>query len=152
MRSRSGLVRVAPRRKSGGQTFLTDALGLTVGNMNSSGSISGSYTPFGKVTASGTNASPYQFTGRESNGTGLDYYRARYYQPAYQRFIAQDPIGFHGGDVNLYAAMANDPVDHTDPLGPWWLVFPDSGGIYKLPQNFNQYPSRVSSGLPLNSA
>lgn len=44
---------------------------------------------------------PTKFTGRENDGTGLYFYRARYYNPTYQRFIAQDPIGFAGGDPNL---------------------------------------------------
>jgi len=37
-----------------------------------------------------------EFTGRENDGTGLYFYRARYYNPTFQRFIAQDPIGFGG--------------------------------------------------------
>lgn len=58
----------------------------------------------------------YEFTGRENDGTGLYYYRARYYSPTYQRFIAQDPIGFRGG-LNLYVYALNDPVDFGDPAG-----------------------------------
>jgi uncharacterized protein RhaS with RHS repeats len=34
-----------------------------------------------------------------------------------QRFISEDPIGFFGGDVNLYAYVRNDPLSFTDPLG-----------------------------------
>ena len=37
---------------------------------------------FGAASAFGTSSSDaYQFTGRENDGTGLDYYRARYYSP-----------------------------------------------------------------------
>jgi hypothetical protein len=43
--------------------------------------------------------------------------RARYYHPALQRFISEDPIEFDGGDVNLYVYVGNDPIDDTDPLG-----------------------------------
>ena len=46
-----------------------------------------------------------------------DYYRARYYSPTTQRFISQDPIGFGGGDVNLYAMVWNNPLSFVDPLG-----------------------------------
>jgi RHS repeat-associated protein len=35
-------------------------------------------------------------TGRENDGTGVYFYRARYYSATFQRFIAQDPIGFAG--------------------------------------------------------
>jgi RHS repeat-associated protein len=58
-----------------------------------------------------------KFTGRENDGTGLYYYRARYYSSTFQRFVSQDPIGFGGDDTDLYAYVANDPVDFTDPLG-----------------------------------
>jgi len=35
----------------------------------------------------------FRYTGRENDGTGLYYYRARYYHPGAKRFIAEDPIG-----------------------------------------------------------
>ena len=58
-----------------------------------------------------------QFTGRENDGTGLYYYRARYYSPSLQRFISEDPIGMGGGDLNLYAYVGNSPTNATDPNG-----------------------------------
>ena len=104
---------------SGTMAFLADALGSTVGLVNSAGGIDTSYTyqPFGATTVNGTSANPYQFTGRENDGASLYYYRARYYSPTFQRFIAQDPIGFAGGDANLYAYVGNDPLNHVDPRG-----------------------------------
>lgn len=33
------------------------------------------------------------------------------------RFMEADPIGFEGGDVNLYTYVGNNPVNLTDPLG-----------------------------------
>jgi uncharacterized protein RhaS with RHS repeats len=33
------------------------------------------------------------------------------------RFISKDPIGFAGGDVNLYGYVQNNPVNLTDPEG-----------------------------------
>jgi RHS repeat-associated protein len=109
---------------SGGLSFMSDALGSTMGFVNSSGSIVGSdtYQPFGKSTANGTATTAFQFTGRENDGTGLDYYRARYYSPLYQRFIAQDPIDFRGGP-NLYSYALDIPTILRDLLGldPFWL-------------------------------
>jgi RHS repeat-associated protein len=103
---------------NGGVTFMTDALGSTIGLVNSSGSIVGSYTyaPFGKTTASGSANQPFQFTGRENDADGLYYYRARYYNPLFQRFIAQDPIEFAGG-INLYGYVDNAPTEKSDPSG-----------------------------------
>lgn len=77
-----------------------------------------SYEPFGKTTASGTaNSNSSKYTGREDDGTGLYYYRARYYSPTLQRFISEDPIGFAGGDLNLFAYVGNDPISFVDPFG-----------------------------------
>ena len=53
----------------------------------------------------------------EFRGTGLNYYRARYYHPGLQRFISEDPLGVAGSDPNLYAYVANNPVRYVDPLG-----------------------------------
>ena len=47
----------------------------------------------------------------------MQYNRARYYSPTLQRFISEDPIGFAGGDVNLYGYVRNDPANLTDPSG-----------------------------------
>jgi len=44
-------------------------------------------------------------------------YRARFYDPGVGRFIQKDPIGFEGGDVNLYGYVGNDPVNWVDPTG-----------------------------------
>jgi RHS repeat-associated protein len=65
----------------------------------------------------GYQANPHQFTSRENDGTGLYFYRARYYSPTFQRFIAQDPLDFLGGDPNLYGYVRNQPTDLRDPRG-----------------------------------
>ncbi len=102
-------------------TLLADALGSTIGLVTANnGSIATSYTyqPFGATTASGTtNGNSYQFTGRENDGTGLYFYRARYHSPRFQRFVGQDPIEFRGGDSNLYGYAGNSPTNFVDPQG-----------------------------------
>lgn len=45
------------------------------------------------------------------------FYRARYYDPGIGRFIAEDPIGFGGGDTNIYRYVFNGPLHETDPSG-----------------------------------
>jgi RHS repeat-associated protein len=76
------------------------------------------YEPFGKTTTSGAGTTnSFGFTGREADGTGLHYYRARYYDARLQRFIGEDPLGFHAGDVNLHAYVFNSPTELVDPLG-----------------------------------
>jgi RHS repeat-associated protein len=55
-----------------------------------------------------------RFSGQTRGGR---YSWARYYHPSLQRFISEDPIGFTGGDVNLYAYVRNNAVNRRDPLG-----------------------------------
>ena len=54
---------------------------------------------------------------RGDEETGLYLYRARYYDPVAGRFISKDPIGFAGGDVNLYGYVQNNPINWIDPYG-----------------------------------
>ena len=63
-------------------------------------------------------ATSYRYTGREYDAdTGLYYYRNRWYDPEIGRFISEDPIGFAGGDINLYGYVGNNPLSFTDPYG-----------------------------------
>ena len=77
------------------------------------------YDSFGQIISqTGSIQNPYTYTGREyDEETGMYYYRARYYDANMGRFINEDPIGFLGGDVNLYAYVGNNPVNWIDPLG-----------------------------------
>jgi RHS repeat-associated protein len=75
--------------------FLRDALGSTIAMSDSAGTVQTEYTyePFGKTSSSGTsNTNSYQYTGRENDGTGLYYYRSRYYHVGLHRFISQDKL------------------------------------------------------------
>lgn len=102
-----------------GLYFTPDHLGSTTTLTDGAGSVVQQYrySPFGETSRSTTVNNPFQFTGREKDETGLYYYRARHYSPKWGRFVSQDPIGFAGGDANLYAYVANDPVNFTDPPG-----------------------------------
>ena len=132
--------------------YLADALGSIVALTDTSRAITteDDYEPFGATTTTGAgNKNSYKFTAREDDGTGLYYYRARYYHPALARFVSEDPIEFEGGDINLYAYVGSSPLSYGDPLGLWgiWIgklklgndrpywVFADSGrfGEVKIP-------------------
>lgn len=105
---------------SGTFTPLHDALGSAVALVDSSGKVQTSYTydPFGNTSVSGPeNGNDFQFTGRENEGNGLYYLRARYYSPALLRFINEDPLGFAGSGSNLYRYAYNNPISMTDPFG-----------------------------------
>lgn len=76
------------------------------------------YTAFGEAsTATETVPNPIRFAGREYDAeTGLYYFRARYYDPAIQRFASQDPAGIDAG-TNPYAFAGNDPMNGADATG-----------------------------------
>jgi RHS repeat-associated protein len=132
---------------SGSSDLLTDALGSTLALADSTGTIQTTYNydPFGATSINYFQSSnPFQFTGRENDWPNLYpplyYYRARYYSPMFDRFIAQDPFGFltragrghESGaassvaladpDTNLYRYVDDDPSSYVDPLGLYWIV------------------------------
>ncbi len=108
-------------RSGAARYFITDHLGSTNGWATPGGGLSAStaaYDGFGNVV---TNLpTRYRYTGREYDSfTGLHYYRARWYDSQIGRFISEDPIGFAGGDVNLYCYVWNNPLTYKDPYGLW---------------------------------
>jgi RHS repeat-associated protein len=87
-----------------------------------------SYDAYGTVTnQQETVTQPFKYVGQlgvMAEPNGFYYMRARYYDPQVGRFISEDPIGFDGGDENLYAYVGNNPVMGVDPsglkAGDWW--------------------------------
>jgi len=76
------------------------------------------YDAYGNTA--GSAKTRYSYTGREHESlTGLMYYRAGFYDPQLGRFISEDPLGFRGGDVNIYAYVGNNPTNLADPTGQW---------------------------------
>jgi RHS repeat-associated protein len=56
-------------------------------------------------------------SGRENDGTGMYFYRGRYYSATSSRFISEDPSGFLGKSSNLYEYAFDNPPNLRDPLG-----------------------------------
>jgi len=128
---------------TGTANFLTDALGSTILLTNSSGSSIAQYAyePFGNTTVtSGSSTNEFQYAGRENDGAGLYYYRARYYDSTIGRFISEDPLELEAvtrmsvkpgypfitprrraprvaAENNSYAYARNDPIMFSDPFG-----------------------------------
>ncbi|XZE42761.1 RHS repeat-associated core domain-containing protein [Pirellulaceae bacterium SH467] len=60
----------------------------------------------------------FGYTGRDwDSDIGMQYNRARWYDPQTGRWLSQDPIGFAAGDANLYRYVGNGPTNKTDPSG-----------------------------------
>ena len=83
----------------------------------------------------------FQFTGRENEGNGVYYYRARYYSPVLGRFISEDPLGFKAGDPNLYEYVFDDPTNFLDPNGqcPWCIIGAIGGAFGALEEGIKGY-------------
>jgi RHS repeat-associated protein len=71
----------------------------------------------------------FGYTGRAyDNATGLQNNLNRWYDSKTGGWISTDPIGFGGGDANLYRYVGNSPTNASDPTGlvdwskwPSWL-------------------------------
>jgi RHS repeat-associated protein len=96
-----------------------------------------SYDSFGNILED-TNPSltiPFGFAGGlHDRDTGLVRFGYRDYDPEAGRWTAKDPIGFGGGDTDLYGYVLNNPVHKRDPLGLFDNTLP------KLPSFSEGFP------------
>ena len=112
--------------------MLTDNLGTVRDLANNSGQVVEHFTydAFGQVTSGDTSLTRYLYTGRDFDATtGLQYNRARWYDPEMGRFLSEDPTGFADGP-NPFAYVHNAPTNYTDPSGLSWAswLYGDDGG------------------------
>ena len=77
------------------------------------------YNALGKATTNtNPNFQPFGYAGGlYDNDTKLVNFGARDYDTETGRWLTKDPIGFSGGDSNLYGYVLNDPVNMIDPSG-----------------------------------
>ncbi|MBI2435164.1 MAG: hypothetical protein HYV26_20085, partial [Candidatus Hydrogenedentes bacterium] len=104
-----------------------------------------SYDSFGNILSDGGSLGitpPFGFAGGlHDRDTGLVRFGFRDYDPNNGRWTAKDPIGFAGGDVNLYAYVVADPISFVDPSGErfgWNVVTSFAGGFWDSLQD-NSY-------------
>jgi RHS repeat-associated protein len=115
----------------GGVTYriLTDHLGsprLMVNTATGAIAQQMDYDEFGQVV-NDTNPGfqPFGFAGGLYDpDTKLVRFGVRDYDAATGRWTAKDPIGFLGGDANLYNYVRNAPVSRRDPKGLDWTPSP----------------------------
>jgi RHS repeat-associated protein len=120
---------------------LADNLGTVRDLVDSSASVLNhlKYDAYGKVTSESNAAVDFlfAFTGRERDEeSGLQFNRARYYDPAVGRWISEDPIGFAAGDANLSRYVGNDTTNDVDPSG---LLVPGMFGTLWISLQLTSY-------------
>jgi RHS repeat-associated protein len=79
-----------------------------------------SYDSFGNVLedSNPSFAVPFGFAGGlHDRDTGLVRFGFRDYDPEVGRWTAKDPIGFAGGDTDVYGYVQSNPVNFVDPWG-----------------------------------
>ena len=99
--------------------YEADGLGSVTSLTDQTGALAATYTydSFGNMTHLTGNATNwFRYTGREDEGNGLYYYRARYYDTQSGRFISEDPDGFRGGN-DFYAYTPDNPTSMLDSDG-----------------------------------
>jgi RHS repeat-associated protein len=101
-----------------------DALGSVRFLLDSSQNVSVGYDyeAFGREVAhTGQTPNPYHFVGEygyyQDWETGLQLLTARYYDVEVGRFVTRDPIGFGGGDWNIYGYVRDAATRLIDPSG-----------------------------------
>jgi RHS repeat-associated protein len=113
---------------------LADTLGSIRTITDSTGSVVGtaSYDAYGAVRSSSGASSIFGFAGQQTDLTGLQYLRARYYDPTIGDFLSADSVqpsapGTQG--YNRYIYGGDSPTTQMDPTGHEAL--PDEAPIYK---------------------
>ncbi len=142
-----GLGNIAQSSPENTSYFLGDALGSTRQLSDTTGDVtfSQNYDPFGdSIGSTGDASSIYGYAGEQTDSTGLQYLRARYYDPGTGRFLSHDSFP---GYINLpqsqnpFAYSMNNPVFYVDPSGklamPWNNHNPSSGGPLGIGNNFS---------------
>lgn len=99
--------------------YVQDQLGSTRGLLNQAGQGVATYTygPYGALSSrTGTVLTPLGYAGQYTDAeSGLQYLRARYYDPATSQFLTRDPAVAQ--TKQPYAYTQDNPLNGTDPSG-----------------------------------
>ncbi|MCB9771334.1 MAG: PASTA domain-containing protein [Candidatus Omnitrophica bacterium] len=135
-----------------GKTYkiVTDHLGsmrMVVDTSNGSIAQRIDYDEFGRVlTDTNVGFQPFGFAGGlYESATGLTRFGARDYDAFTGRWTAKDPIGFGGGDTNLYGYVHADPVNWVDQDG---LAIVSIGKLKKALKKVHDIVGKLPKGKP----
>jgi RHS repeat-associated protein len=114
---------VATVEPTGVKHLHRDHLGSTRLETSGTGTVVASHTywPFGEEMTATSSTERYRFAGHERDlGSGYDSMHARSYASVNGRFFSPDPVRGNPAQpqsLNLYAYVANNPVNWVDPDG-----------------------------------
>ncbi len=114
---------MSENRNGAERDYIPDALGNTLALMDSTGAKTDTfdYFPSGTVASrTGTTATPLQWNGGSGyyrDNSKRTHVRARNFNIHLGRWQEPDPIGFAGGDYNLYRYVDNRVTIWVDPSG-----------------------------------
>jgi RHS repeat-associated protein len=121
--------------------YLSDTLGSVRLVTDSTGASPATYaySAFGSTrTSTGSLANEVRFSGeRTDTESGLEFLRARTYDPSVGTFLQRDSWGItptNSQSIDAYVYTGNDPVDQVDPSGHCWgpcfsLEIPDFSAV-----------------------
>ena len=96
--------------------YTFDAIGNVQQLVTAAGAVANAYAyaPFGALMKR-TEAIPnqFQFVGKFGvlkEGNGLNFMRARFYEPVTGRFVTEDPVGLDPHSINLYRYVLNSQL------------------------------------------
>ena len=117
--------------------YITDHLGSTWAVVDDAGTVleTFDYYPFGllmpgRSTTSGNTIE--KFTGKERDteaNLNLDYFGARYYDPAIGRWHNPDPLAHEYPSLSPYNYALNNPMVFLDPNGLWIQRYEEDGEV-----------------------
>lgn len=132
-------------------TLHADGLGSTIALTNDAGDVSDTiqYSAFGETSKrTGTTVIPYQFVGQKGyfqDAETSDYYvRRRAYRPGFARWLSTDPLGFGGGDVNLFRYANGRVLTCTDPNGTSLFAVDGTWNTWTSNTNVSKFLNRVT--------
>ncbi|MEX0713850.1 MAG: RHS repeat-associated core domain-containing protein, partial [Pirellulales bacterium] len=89
-----------------------------VNKMGTSTLYTANYDSFGNIAGQTGTGDRFNYAARELEAAIDQYHnRARWYDPRIGGFTGEDPIGFDGGDANLFRYVGNNPINASDPEG-----------------------------------
>ena len=127
---------ISHRKAGSSTTYHFDALGSTRALTDESEAVLEryNYTAFGTLLDSPTLFTPFLWGGMVGYywdaALATQYIRARHYQPTIARWVSLDPIGFAGGDANLFRYAGNSPT--SGGTGGWVILSTAAYGQWEL--------------------